>query len=135
MKTKEVAKLLNDVSPEHCFRLHNTEIEVRNLVELGEALQIMSDEVFEEHANDKKNDFARWVSEIIKDDELSNRLVGVTDRRRALKIVAKRIRKLQKQSGQVARTKANFLVGLSVGIVLGAVLVVVLFKVLSLALF
>ncbi|MBW2971289.1 hypothetical protein KY320_03975 [Candidatus Woesearchaeota archaeon] len=131
MEGSQTTRLLGDVSPEHAFKLQNTSIEIRSIFELKEALEIMSEECFKQHANEKKNDFARWVSEIIKDDMLSNKLVGVTSKKKALKIVSKRIAQLKKQSGDVGSAMTNLVVGVCIGFVLGVVIAVMLMKLFS----
>jgi hypothetical protein len=90
--------VLKEAAPEHTFKLHKTMIEIRNISELAEALEIMSNDSFAHHVNDKKNDFATWLKDIIGDEELSKRLKGVVDKQKALAVVRQRLKETQKQA-------------------------------------
>ena len=70
---KEFAKkVLSDVRPGEEFILHYGKIrKVKNLAMLRSELEIMSDEEFNTHVTDKKNDFSNWIKVSLKDDKLS----------------------------------------------------------------
>ena len=53
---------------------HNGAI-IKNLQELGAALCVMEHEEFEYHVNDKKNDIASWIKNIVGDRKLSKTLL------------------------------------------------------------
>ncbi|MEK6946849.1 MAG: hypothetical protein AABX32_04545 [Nanoarchaeota archaeon] len=55
------------------FWLSNGDV-VRNIYELYDALRIMSDELFSSHVGENKNDFAKWIKEVFKNDYLSEKL-------------------------------------------------------------
>jgi len=50
---------------------------VKNLKELEEALNNMSDETFHYHSVEDKNDFSNWVRDVVGDTALANQLKGV----------------------------------------------------------
>ncbi len=108
------------------FEIHNSNMSLNNLYELKEALEIIDDETFSHHVNNKKNDFAVWVSEAVGDKNLSKKLIGVTDRKKAFSLVDKRINELE------GEPKNRFAIGLAVGMITGVVLTVVVFKILEL---
>jgi hypothetical protein len=62
------------------------------LPELADAFEVMSEESFNHHVSDKKNDFATWVQDILHDNILSERLRGIKDRQKALQIVKQRMK-------------------------------------------
>jgi hypothetical protein len=59
-----------NVGSKLCFILSNGN-NLYSLKELSLELDNMSDEVFNFHVNDSKNDFHNWVRDVIKDEELS----------------------------------------------------------------
>ena len=93
------------------FKLHKTSIELNNLHELADALEIMSDDSYDHHVTQTKNDFATWVSESLKNQELSSKLKNARSRQDAYKIVKNQI-----------QTKSNFptahfLLGIFIGFI------------------
>jgi len=124
----ESATLLKEARPEHSFRLAKTMIEIKNMAELADAFEVMSDESFNHHVNGKKNDFATWVKDILHDDELSSRLTGVNDRQKSLHIVKQRLKEIHESQ---YTSKSNlfgfglwdviigFVAGLIIGLFLG----------------
>ena len=129
----EAAALLRDVPKRNSFKLHKTEIEINNLFELADALEIMSDESYNHHVSSSRNDFANWVRDIVKDEELSIALHKAKDKKDAFKIVKNRIKQVHHSSGEKACPKehigcgirefaAGFLIGLLVGVVMAVYL-------------
>ncbi|WXG39781.1 MAG: hypothetical protein WED07_02965 [Candidatus Freyarchaeum deiterrae] len=47
---------------------------LRNMEQLGQALDKMSDEQFNHHRSDSKNDFYNWVTQVIGDKKLAEEL-------------------------------------------------------------
>jgi hypothetical protein len=93
---------------EHTFKLHKTSIEIKDLPELAEALEIMSEESFSHHVSERKNDFAIWVQEVLHDDELAERLRGIEDKKQALSIVKQRLKEKYIPGSQYSYKAANF---------------------------
>jgi len=89
----DAGMLLGDVPDEHVFRCHDGSI-FRNMRELGDGLEAISDETFVFHANADKNDFSNWVRDIIKDEKLARDLSKASDRLQAAKSVAARVSSL-----------------------------------------
>lgn len=52
----------------NCFWVHNGPI-LRDLVELEEALNDMTEKMFLHHVSRRRNDFADWIEVILKDSE------------------------------------------------------------------
>ena len=89
--TKDMAeKWLGDVPPEKQFWCRDGRI-LKNLPELEVALKQMMEETFRYHSNETKNDFSKWVREVIGDEELSRDLQKSTARLQAAKSVADRV--------------------------------------------
>lgn len=44
---------------------------LKNIMELADALETMTEEIFRHHANDFKNDFASWVRDVFYDHSLA----------------------------------------------------------------
>ena len=86
---QEAKRLLADVPEEYVFRCGDGQI-LRNMKELGDALNTITDETYVFHANTEKNDFTNWVRDIIKDEMLAKDLQKATNRAQAAKLVASR---------------------------------------------
>lgn len=62
---------LKNASPEKCFWVCNGQI-LKNLQELAESLEKMSENIFRHHVNAMKNDFARWIEDVFGDKKLAS---------------------------------------------------------------
>ena len=72
--TKEDKRLkIKNTKPEHYFILFDGR-PLRNLLELAEAMDEMTDEMFHHHVNDFRNDFATWTKDVFKEIELAEKL-------------------------------------------------------------
>jgi len=89
--------LLKDVSRDNFFQVSNGTI-IRSMLELDEALENMSNETFQYHVNNYKNDLANWIKDTIKDDVLANKLNGIIDKTKTELIVLRRIIEILKSN-------------------------------------
>ncbi len=88
--TKAVSKSwLADVAADKVFWCHDGRV-MKNLDELGAALREMSEETFRYHVTEDRNDFSKWVEDVIGDHELSAVLKNSSTRSQAGKLVADR---------------------------------------------
>lgn len=69
----------------------------KDVKQLAEGLKMMTDESFSYHCNMEKNDFYRWVKDVIKDDDLANSLLMAVTRQQAEKVVNDRITTLSRK--------------------------------------
>ncbi|MBW2992741.1 hypothetical protein KY345_06000 [Candidatus Woesearchaeota archaeon] len=53
---------------------------LRNILELTEAFETMSEDVFRHHVNEMRNDFSNWVSDVLEDKELAEDIKDIRDR-------------------------------------------------------
>jgi Domain of unknown function (DUF5679) len=89
--TKAISKSsLSDVAADKVFWCHDGRV-IKNLDELGVALREMSDDTFRYHVTADRNDFSKWVEDVIGDHELSAKLRNCSTRSQAGKVVAGRI--------------------------------------------
>ena len=99
MATKdEAARYLCNVAPEQCFWVNNGPI-LRNVEVLANALEDISEDIYSHHANKDKNDFSKWVNEIIGDQKLANDLLSSKNKGSAVKKVKARLNSLKKKAG------------------------------------
>lgn len=99
MVTKEEArKYLSDVAPEQCFWVNNGPI-LKNLDELANSVQQLSDEAYRHHVNKEKNDFSKWINDAIGDSRLANDLLSSRSRESASKKIKNRLNSLKKAAG------------------------------------
>lgn len=94
--TKDEAKrILSNAAPEKSFWVHNGPI-VRNIIELGNAAKKLTPVQFAHHISNAKNDFAKWVDEVIRDSELARQLKKVKTKEGMASAVTSRLKQLQK---------------------------------------
>jgi len=123
---QKAAHLLRDVPRQHTFKLH-LGTEIRNLEELAEVLDIMSDSTFHHHVTAQKNDFATWVREVIHDDELVELLQPIKNRKEMVRVVKARVSALEHQASTdpvdakefMQTGLRDFAIGAVVGVVVG----------------
>ena len=99
MVTKDEARrYLSDISPEQSFWINNGPI-LKNIEELSNVLPSISEEIFRHHVNGEKNDFSKWVGDVIGDKKLANDLLSSKNKESALKKVRSRLNSLKKKAG------------------------------------
>jgi hypothetical protein len=84
------AKFLARVPAEYVFLCHDGQV-FGDMRELAEGLVNMSDETYTYHVNPEKNDFNKWVRDVIKDRELADDLAKATIRQQAIGYMTSRI--------------------------------------------
>ena len=90
----DVQRVLRHVPDEKRFYCHDGRI-LNNIYELKIALEEMHAHTYNHHVTDEKNDFARWVREVLIDDKLSSDLAKCAGSKEASQIVSTRIIWLQ----------------------------------------
>jgi hypothetical protein len=89
--SKEEAKRhLGDVPDDKRFWCHDGKT-IKNLKELRKALNDMSDETFHYHLGGGRNDFSKWIREVVGDDKLAEDLSKTKSRMQVSQAVAQRI--------------------------------------------
>ena len=88
---EDAERILSDVKPEQSFWVHNGPV-VRNLHEFEKAIEHMNDEIFRHHVYNSRNDFANWVRDIIKDEELADDMLKVKSKDKTLKKIKDRVK-------------------------------------------
>ena len=97
-KQKQKAKeFLADVPEEHVFRCYDG-ASFKNMQELKNGLESMSDESFTHHSNMEKRDFSNWVRDVIGDGKLAKDLAKAANRTQAAAYVANRLAALSKRA-------------------------------------
>jgi hypothetical protein len=91
---EEASRRLRDVPDEKRFWCQDGRV-VKNLKELGSALDEMSDETFRYHAGEGRKDFSSWMRDVVGDNKLANDLNKAKSRIQASKAVEQRISFLQ----------------------------------------
>ena len=91
---ERVKQIFADVPPDHKFWL-KTGGEVSNLEDMSLALKDMDEEVFVHHVNDEKNDFADWIQNVVKDEDLASTLHKIKTQEGTRKALELRISSLK----------------------------------------
>jgi len=92
--SNKAENFLRDVAPESCFWCCDGRI-MKNLSELEKGFNEMTDEAFNYHVNDDKNDFSTWVRESVGDKKLASDLTRCRNRKVASRKVSERIKSLK----------------------------------------
>jgi len=87
---EEAKRRLGDVPDDKRFWCNDGKT-VKNLKELRKALIEMSDETFHYHLGGGRNDFSKWVREVVGDDKLAEALIKTRSHMQASQAVAERI--------------------------------------------
>jgi len=75
---------------EQCFWVHDGPV-VKDMPELVQALQTMSDEQFDYHTKREGNDFARWIGDVLGDASCAATVKRTRTRAGMLKALARHI--------------------------------------------
>ncbi len=90
-RKRAAAAVLIDAPPDKCFWV-NGGLVLKNLRELHDALtQSISEEQFAHHVSGDRNDFARWVEEVLGDATCAKALRRARTRQGALQALAARL--------------------------------------------
>jgi hypothetical protein len=89
-------KVLHDCAPQDAFWTCHGAI-IRNIYELVVAIKALNDYAFRYHVNNDhfKNDFAKWIDEVLKDRLLAVRLQDVLDKQAYVGIIESRVKELE----------------------------------------
>lgn len=93
---EEAKRRLGDVPEDKRFWCHDGKA-IKNLRELGKALVDMSDETFHYHLGEGRNDFSKWIREVVGDDKLAEDFSKAKSRMQASRAVAQRISFLERK--------------------------------------
>ena len=63
-------KVLGEAPEEHHFVVADGR-KLKNIIELADALETMSEEIFRHHVNEARNDFSTWVKDVFYDHSLA----------------------------------------------------------------
>ena len=96
MLKQDAAKFLADVPDQNVFWCSDGSV-FRNMKDLAEHLNSMSDETFTYHSNGMKNDFTTWVKDVIGDSKLADDLMTAATRSTAAAVATQRTVALQAQ--------------------------------------
>ncbi|MBU1198609.1 MAG: hypothetical protein KJ685_02140 [Nanoarchaeota archaeon] len=90
-------RVLSDVPQPHmAFWFTNGTI-VRNIYELVNDVEACDSKTFEYHLNKEKNDFYRWILEVLGDDVLAKAIKKEFDQKKFVAKVRKRIKELEEK--------------------------------------
>jgi hypothetical protein len=96
--SKEKAQFILTRSSDEKVFIAKNGMAIHSLFDLKEALATMSDETYEHHANEIKNDFSAWINDVHDDDEFAKVLSTAQDKNHALQLLDKRLAYLKRMS-------------------------------------
>jgi len=83
-------KLLGEAPVEHHFVVADGR-KLKNIIELADALETMTEEIFSHHVNEAKNDFSNWVKDVFYDHSLAEDLSRAKNRLETQIVVLRRL--------------------------------------------
>lgn len=90
-KRELAVKYLSDVHPSKVFYCKDGRV-IKNLRELYVALVEMDESIYSYHVSSEKNDFAKWIEEVVGDVTLARRLRKAKNKKQAANLVKQRIK-------------------------------------------
>jgi len=104
IKQKEARKILGKI-PQHVGFWLCTNRMIYSLRELEKSLNSVDDEIFRYHVNRDKNDFERWIRDIIKDKELAREIARIKTKETLVRKISERIKELNEALKNTAGKK------------------------------
>ncbi|HLG23320.1 MAG TPA: hypothetical protein VI564_00140 [Candidatus Nanoarchaeia archaeon] len=98
VKKQQAQKFLLNAPPDKFFWVHDGRV-LKNLEELEGQLLTMPNEIFLYHVNKDKNDFAKWISDVLGDKAFALDLKKAKTAHAALKKVKEHVHSLKKAAG------------------------------------
>ncbi len=92
---EDAKKILSNTTPEKAFWVNNGPI-LKNIIELSVAAKKLTPQQFAHHVNQAKNDFAKWVEEIIRDSDLAKAVRKAKTKEELARAISKRLKALQR---------------------------------------
>ncbi len=86
--SQEHGRYLEEVQAEKAFELHRGG-SLRSIIGLQKALLEMSDETFSHHCNKHKNDFSKWVKEVLKEEILAKEISRVKSKKGMINVISR----------------------------------------------
>ena len=83
-------KILGEAPTEHHFVVADGR-KLKNVIELADALETMSEEIFRHHVNEAKNDFSSWVKDVFYDHSLAEDMARAKNRLETQIVVLRRL--------------------------------------------
>ena len=83
-------KVLGEAPEEHHFVVADGR-RLKNIIELADALETMTEEIFSHHVNSAKNDFSSWVKDVFYDHSLAEDLSRAKNRLESQIVVLRRL--------------------------------------------
>ena len=83
-------KILGEAPVEHHFVVADGK-KLKNIMELADALETMSEEIFRHHANEVRNDFSSWVKDVFYDHSLAEDISRAKNRLETQIVILKRL--------------------------------------------
>ena len=83
-------KVLGEAPEEHHFVVADGR-KLKNIIELADALETMTEEIFRHHANEAKNDFSNWVKDVFYDHSLAEDISMAKNRLETQIVVLRRL--------------------------------------------
>ena len=83
---ESIRHILSDVKPESCFWMSDGVV-MHNLYELKDGLLTMSLPTFTHHVQTGRNDFANWIRDIIKDNDLADQIRNLDSKESMARVI------------------------------------------------
>jgi hypothetical protein len=79
VKVRVLTKVLGKAPKQYSFMMADGR-KLRSLFDLMHALQDMTDDVFQHHVSDFRNDFSNWIHDVFQEPRLADELRGINSK-------------------------------------------------------
>jgi hypothetical protein len=97
-----LGNILENVKPEHMFVTKDGQ-KIRNISQLQKSLVRMSDDVFDHHTKQGRNDFSNWIKDIYKDKALAETVVKCRTKKELADKLKEKLIETAKNNKHIAR--------------------------------
>jgi hypothetical protein len=91
----ERKRIMSEVIPEKAFWINNGPV-VHSLKELASVIQTLTPQQFAHHVTKERNDFAKWIQDVIGDRHLAKRVKSLKNKDAVAGVVTEHIESLSK---------------------------------------
>jgi hypothetical protein len=98
------ARILADIEGDKRFFCQDGRV-IKNLTELIDSLNHMTEEMFHYHVTSEKNDFCNWIRDVLGDEKLASELYQASNPQEAVKILTEKLASFQSNRNQYYRSR------------------------------
>ncbi|MFH1400989.1 MAG: DUF5752 family protein [Nanoarchaeota archaeon] len=93
----DAKRILSDCDQDKAFWFRDGTV-IRNIYELANSIEAIDDWNFHYHVNEdrNKNDFQKWIKDVLADEDLADALVGVKEQKDYVRVIREHISRVER---------------------------------------